>query len=113
MPFSGTKRLKAALAAGAVHSGSTYGRSAWIMRDGRKRIPRNNPGSVRNTACTDRAGEGTRDLTSNMDSASASVPASRKCERAWNRECNCQCDGGEFHGCLLFFLDRRQPRLYD
>jgi hypothetical protein len=31
-----------------------------------------------------------------------SLAASRKCECAWNRECNRQCYGGEFHDCLLF-----------
>jgi hypothetical protein len=74
------------------------------MRNGSKCIPSIIPRSVCEPACTDRIGEGPTDVTSNAHSAS--VTASRKRERAWNRECNCQCDCGELHGLSPLFLDR-------
>src|SRR3981081_2599028 len=74
------------------------------MRNGSKCISSIIPRSVCEPACTDRIGEGPTDMTSNAHSAS--VTASRKRERAWNRECNCQCDCGELHGLSPLLLDR-------
>src|ERR1700730_7412018 len=67
----------------AVHGCPSYRRSAWIMRDGTKRIPGNIPGLVCNTACHTGASERAADVTPHAHSAS--------CERecAWESECNC------------------------
>ena len=71
------------LSAGPVHSCPGQCRSAWIVRDGSKRIPRNISGFSRDTSRSDRVCEKARGVASNLHSTS--------CERQRARESECNC----------------------
>jgi hypothetical protein len=76
-------------------------RSAWIICDGRKRIPRHVPGRGRDTV-------GLSDRGASDGAGGLIFPvhrALRECERRRQGDSKCQCDCGQFHGRIPYRLD--------